>query len=168
MVKPLGRSRNRWTLSKILMLWVQVTNIEIWDEGAQDCFYRGAVVISCLWANFLLLQLFLLSSGWPVTEKVTVRLTMSLALSLMEKHYQVCRINRAVCTLYSHGATKCRMPEDRHLNIQTSSKAIPFQPRICPQAPRVQDSRHMKVVRLSALRTGRLYPSGYIPGTRFR
>jgi len=26
------------------------------------------------------------------------------------------------------------------------------------EAPRVQDSRHMKVVKLSALRTGRLYP----------
>jgi len=25
-------------------------------------------------------------------------------------------------------------------------------------APRFQDSRHMKVVRLSALRTGRIYP----------
>ena len=26
------------------------------------------------------------------------------------------------------------------------------------EAPRFQDNRHMKVVRLSALRTGRLYP----------
>ena len=26
------------------------------------------------------------------------------------------------------------------------------------EAPRFQDSRHMKMVRLSALRTGRLYP----------
>jgi len=33
------------------------------------------------------------------------------------------------------------------------------------EAPRFQDNRHMKVVRLSALRTGRLYPSGNIPGT---
>ena len=29
------------------------------------------------------------------------------------------------------------------------------------QAPRFQDNRHMKVVRLSALRTGRLYPTKY-------
>ena len=35
------------------------------------------------------------------------------------------------------------------------------------EAPRFQDSRHMKVVRLSALRTGRLYPPGNIPGTHF-
>jgi hypothetical protein len=30
-----------------------------------------------------------------------------------------------------------------------------------------QDSRHMKVVRLSALRPGRLYSPGNIPGTHF-
>jgi hypothetical protein len=35
------------------------------------------------------------------------------------------------------------------------------------EAPRFQDSRHMKVVRLSALCTGRLYPPGNIPGTHF-
>ena len=35
------------------------------------------------------------------------------------------------------------------------------------EAPRFQDSRHMKVVRLSALRTGRLYPAENIPGTHF-
>jgi hypothetical protein len=35
------------------------------------------------------------------------------------------------------------------------------------QAPRFQDNRHMKVVRLSALRTGRLYLQGILPGTHF-
>ena len=35
------------------------------------------------------------------------------------------------------------------------------------EAPTFQDNRHMKVVRLSALRTGRLYPQGSIPGTHF-
>jgi hypothetical protein len=33
--------------------------------------------------------------------------------------------------------------------------------------PRFQDNRHMKVVRLSTLRTGRLYSPGIIPGTYF-
>jgi hypothetical protein len=33
--------------------------------------------------------------------------------------------------------------------------------------PRFHDSRNMKVVRLSAVRTGRLYPPGNIPGTHF-
>jgi hypothetical protein len=33
------------------------------------------------------------------------------------------------------------------------------------EAPRFLDNRHIKVVRLSALRTGRLYPTGKISGT---
>ena len=33
------------------------------------------------------------------------------------------------------------------------------------EAPRFQDIRHMKVVRVSAPRTGHLYPPGNIPGT---
>jgi hypothetical protein len=35
------------------------------------------------------------------------------------------------------------------------------------EAPRFQDKRHMNVVRLTALRTGRPYPPGNIPGTNF-
>jgi len=35
------------------------------------------------------------------------------------------------------------------------------------EAPRFQDSRHMKVVRLSALRAGRLYAPENIPGIHF-
>jgi hypothetical protein len=35
------------------------------------------------------------------------------------------------------------------------------------EAPRFQDSRHLKVVRLSALRTGRLYTSGNMRPTHF-
>jgi len=35
------------------------------------------------------------------------------------------------------------------------------------EAPWFQDSQHMKVVRLSALFTGHLYPPGNIPGTHF-
>ena len=35
------------------------------------------------------------------------------------------------------------------------------------EAPSFQDNRHMRVVRLSALHTGRLYPPGNIPGTLF-
>ena len=42
--------------------------------------------------------------------------------------------------------------------------AIPLQ-AWWDEARRFQDSRYMKVVRLSALRTGRLYPPGNIPGT---
>ena len=35
------------------------------------------------------------------------------------------------------------------------------------EAPRFQDNQHMKVVRLSALRTGRVYSPVNIPGTHF-
>jgi len=35
------------------------------------------------------------------------------------------------------------------------------------EAPKFQDNRHMKVVKLSALHTGRLYAPGNIPGTHF-
>jgi hypothetical protein len=33
---------------------------------------------------------------------------------------------------------------------------------------RLEDNQHMKVVRLSNLNAGRLYPTGNIPGTHFR
>ena len=35
------------------------------------------------------------------------------------------------------------------------------------EAPRFQENRHMKVLSLSVLSTGRLYPAGNIPGTHF-
>jgi hypothetical protein len=35
------------------------------------------------------------------------------------------------------------------------------------EAPRFLDNRHIKVVRLSALRTGRFYPPENTPGTHF-
>jgi hypothetical protein len=35
------------------------------------------------------------------------------------------------------------------------------------ETPEFSDNRHMNVVRLSALRTGRLYPPGKVPGTHF-
>jgi hypothetical protein len=35
------------------------------------------------------------------------------------------------------------------------------------EAPTFIDNRHQQVVRMSALRTGRLYPPGNIPGTHF-
>jgi len=34
------------------------------------------------------------------------------------------------------------------------------------ETPRFQDNRHMKALRLSALRTGRHYPTGNIPDTQ--
>jgi len=42
--------------------------------------------------------------------------------------------------------------------IQVKVKQSHYRPGQALRAPRFQDNRHMKVVRLSALRTGRLYP----------
>jgi hypothetical protein len=53
-------------------------------------------------------------------------------------------------------------------------KAIPLQAWRSPggsrssRPPRFQDNQHMKVVRLSVLPTGRLYPPENIPVTHFR
>jgi len=44
-------------------------------------------------------------------------------------------------------------------------KAIPLQAWTGPEGSK--RLMHMKVVRLSALRTGRFYPPGNIPGTHF-
>jgi hypothetical protein len=56
-------------------------------------------------------------------------------------------------------------PRPPTLPVKTTS--IPLQAWTGPEAPRFQNNRHMKVVRLSALRIGRLYPPGNIPGTHF-
>ena len=58
-------------------------------------------------------------------------------------------------------------------DIGVKGKAIPLQAWTGPggsrrlKAPRFQDSGRMKVVRLSALHIGRLYPPGDIPVTHF-
>jgi len=54
---------------------------------------------------------------------------------------------------------------------QVKGKAIPLQVWKGPEGfrrlrlPDFQDNRHVKVVRLSALRTGLVCPTGHIPGT---
>jgi len=57
-----------------------------------------------------------------------------------------------------------------HPDLFVKGKAIPLQAWTGFQEveiPRFQDSRLMRVVRLSALHTGRLYLPGNIPGNRF-
>ena len=51
-----------------------------------------------------------------------------------------------------------------HVAGKGKGKAIPLQALGLQEveAPRFLDNRHLKVVRLSALRTGRLYPPGLI------
>jgi hypothetical protein len=47
--------------------------------------------------------------------------------------------------------------------VEVKGKAVPLQAWTGPQG----SSRHLKVVRLSAKRTGRIYPPVNIPGTHF-
>jgi len=57
--------------------------------------------------------------------------------------------------------------------VKVKGKAVPLQAWTGPtvfqevEASRFQDTRHVKVVRLSVLRTGRLYIPRNIPGTHF-
>jgi len=54
------------------------------------------------------------------------------------------------------------------VNLRTVGKSLLCSVWYVPckaMPPRFQDNWHMKVVRLLALRTGRLYPPGNIPGT---
>ena len=53
-----------------------------------------------------------------------------------------------------------------HRLVVRQSIAVPLQASLFQEfeVPRFQDNRHMKVVKLSALRTGHLYPPGNIPG----
>jgi hypothetical protein len=58
-----------------------------------------------------------------------------------------------------------QMVQVKHSNPITGlDRPIEFQQ---VEAPKFQDNRYMKVVRLSALRTGHRYPPGIIPGTHF-
>jgi len=58
------------------------------------------------------------------------------------------------------------------LALRTLGKSIQIQASTDPERsrrlrlPRFPDNRNIKVVKLSVLRTGRLYPPGNIPGTR--
>ena len=66
-----------------------------------------------------------------------------------------------------------RIPVDVSLYIYCHGKEIPVQDYYRPtvfqevETPRLLDNRHMKVIWLSALRTGRLYLPGNIPVTNF-
>jgi hypothetical protein len=61
----------------------------------------------------------------------------------------------------------------QYIKLKYIYKAFPLRAFYRPlgfqevEAPEFLDSRHMKVVKLSALHTGRLYPPGRIPGTLF-
>jgi hypothetical protein len=71
-------------------------------------------------------------------------------------------------TFRTHSSTYCYASLSFIYLHCRKSKAIPLQAWTGPEVSRrFQDSLHINVARLSALRTGRLYTSGNIPGTHF-
>jgi len=54
--------------------------------------------------------------------------------------------------------------KDKTVTVQPYYRSGEFQEA---KAARFRDSRHLNVVRLTALQTGRFYASGCIPGTHF-
>jgi len=70
-------------------------------------------------------------------------------------HHQVNR--HFLITLYNRRTLKATL-------VQNYYRPIRFQK---VEAPRFLNSQHIKVIRLSALRTSRLYSPGNIPGTHF-
>jgi hypothetical protein len=102
-------------------------------------------------------------SGRAQTYLYKVQVLNSLWL---EECYYVCRQttsclvqtelvagHRRICTRYRYSNAITGL--DRPLGLQEV------------EAVRFIDNRHILVVRLSALSTGRLYPTGNIPGTHF-
>ena len=61
----------------------------------------------------------------------------------------------------------CSVTSNRYSTTQTVTCQRPQKQFQDVEVNRFQDNRHMKVVSLSALRTGRLYPTGNVPGTHF-
>jgi hypothetical protein len=76
-------------------------------------------------------------------------------------HHQPCPYTNRTIYLVVLMCIKCRRKSNPTTGLD---RTWGFQ-RV--EASRFQDNRHMKVVRLSALCTSRLYPPGIIPGTHF-
>jgi hypothetical protein len=81
--------------------------------------------------------------------------------TVKEERIILCTINRRKAKWISH--IWCRECFLKHVKIKQSHYR-PGQALRVPEveAPRCPDNRHMKVVRLSALSTGRLYPQGIL------
>jgi hypothetical protein len=73
------------------------------------------------------------------------------------------------------GAQRCSPHLKVYMSLKSKGKgkSIPLQSWTGPEGsrrlrlPEFLDNQHMKVVRLSTVRTGRLYPPGSVPGTHF-
>ena len=83
---------------------------------------------------------------------------------LISSYTDVLHLSRDLCTYYGLSAWCTVYVESKSNPVASLVRSWEFQEI---EAPRFQDSRHIKMIRLAALRTGRLYPPGNIPGTNF-
>jgi len=100
-------------------------------------------------------------------------------LTVQSLHFPV--TSSLLGTLFSHTVNLCSsisvkqhvsQPYKSYVNVKLKLEQSQYRPEQTLRVPRgldsrFQDNRHMDVVILSALRTGRLYPPGDIPGTHF-
>ena len=98
---------------------------------------------------------------WPKLIQMTLKLWLN-GLSHFRTHGYICINTYGV--RYSVQEHKCMINGSKKKSSPITGLDRPWGfPEF--EVPRFQDNRNMKVVRLSALRTGRLYPPGKILGT---
>jgi hypothetical protein len=110
-------------------------------------------------------------TGWLETFLATSCLRVKLFQNMWVLDLQRVQVRLNCIIITSHYLSSCRCITSPVYHKKKSSpitgldRPTGFQE---VEAPRFLDSRHLKVVRLSAVRTGRVYPPGNIPGTHFR
>ena len=81
-------------------------------------------------------------------------------------------VSQSVCPYCNQSRIKLNQPKFKYPGKSKKVQHSHYRPGQALRVPgyeasRFQDNRHMKVVRLSALGTGHLYPPGNTPGTHF-
>ena len=139
------------------LLYLYLTHIRLAKSPVVLLIYLYSIAeIMSLLYNWITLQYILprcpISDSTPPTDTHFSKLSLFESSSL--SHWRNCVTLRGVHIgiLIFVFDPKCKKIKQSHYR---PGQALRF-PRV--EAPRFQDSRHMKVVMFSALRTGRLYP----------
>ena len=123
----------------------------------------------------------LLGIGWKSVGRIQLAQEKMTDFANTELKLRVRKIRQIAClaeelsdcqqALCSMQTVYCFRPYESMLTKQRQSNPITGLDRLWwlqeAEAPRFQDNQHVKVLSLSVLRTGRLYPPGNISGTHF-